>query len=46
MLADAEPIGSIAVSHFGRARDVCEGVLGLTVVSQDEFAMVLKAGPS
>ncbi len=45
MLGDAAPMGFLAVSDVGRARAFYEGVLGLAFVSQDEFALVLRAGP-
>ena len=44
MLSDATPMGFIAVSDFDRARAFYEGILGLTVVGQDGFAMVLRSG--
>ena len=45
MLADAAPMGFLAVSDFARARAFYEGVLGLAFVAQDEFALVLRSGP-
>lgn len=45
MLANATPMGFIAVSDFGAARRFYEGVLGLPFVSQDDFALVLRCGP-
>jgi len=44
MLSDATPMGFIAVSSFETARKFYEGVLGLSVVSQDGFALVLRSG--
>jgi len=45
MLADAVPMGFLAVSGFAQARSFYEGVLGLDHVSQDEFALVMRSGP-
>jgi catechol 2,3-dioxygenase-like lactoylglutathione lyase family enzyme len=45
MLADAAPMGFLAVGDFARARAFYEGVLGLAFVSQDDFAVVLRSGP-
>ncbi len=45
VLANATPMGFIAVSDFEAARAFYEGVLGLTFVSQDGFALVLASGP-
>jgi catechol 2,3-dioxygenase-like lactoylglutathione lyase family enzyme len=44
MLADAAPMGFLAVSDFARARAFYEGLLGLTFVSQDDFALVMRSG--
>lgn len=43
-LRDATPMGFLAVSDFDQARAFYEGLLGLTVFSQDEYALVLRAG--
>jgi len=43
-LRDATPMGFLAVSDFEQSRAFYEGVLGLTVFSQDEYAMVLRSG--
>jgi catechol 2,3-dioxygenase-like lactoylglutathione lyase family enzyme len=45
MLANASPMGFLAVSDFARARAFYEGVLGLAFVSQDDFALVMRSGP-
>jgi catechol 2,3-dioxygenase-like lactoylglutathione lyase family enzyme len=45
MLANAAPMGFIAVRDYARARAFYEGVLGLEFVSQDPYALVLKSGP-
>jgi len=37
-------MGFLAVSDFEQARAFYEGVLGLTVFSQDEYALVLRSG--
>ena len=44
MLSDATPMGFIAVSDYAKARAFYEGLLGLQVVGQDDFAMVLRSG--
>ena len=44
MLSDATPMGFIAVSDYARARAFYEGVLGLQVFSQDDFALVMRSG--
>jgi len=44
MLKDATPTGFIAISDFAAARAFYEGILGLTVFSQDEFALILRSG--
>jgi catechol 2,3-dioxygenase-like lactoylglutathione lyase family enzyme len=43
-LSDATPMGFLAVSDFDQARAFYEGVLGLTVFSQDEYALVMRSG--
>jgi catechol 2,3-dioxygenase-like lactoylglutathione lyase family enzyme len=43
-LRDATPMGFLAVSDFEQARVFYEGILGLTVFSQDEYALVLRSG--
>ncbi|MDV6329247.1 VOC family protein [Asticcacaulis sp. 201] len=43
-LSDGTPMGFLAVSDFGQARAFYEGVLGLTVFSQDDYALVLRSG--
>ncbi len=43
-LNDATPMGFLAVSDFEQARAFYEGVLGLTVFSRDDFALVLRSG--
>ena len=44
MLSDATPMGFIAVSDYDKARAFYEGVLGLQVYAQDDFALVLRSG--
>ena len=44
MLSDATPMGFIAVSDYDKARAFYEGVLGLQVHGQDNFALVLRSG--
>ncbi|WP_303831243.1 VOC family protein [Asticcacaulis taihuensis] len=43
-LRDATPMGFLAVSDFDQARAFYEGILGLTVFSRDEYALVLRSG--
>ena len=43
-LTDATPTGFLAVSDFDHARAFYEGLLGLTVFSQDDYALVLRSG--
>jgi catechol 2,3-dioxygenase-like lactoylglutathione lyase family enzyme len=45
MLANAIPMGFIAVSSFAAARAFYESILGLAFESQDDFALVLRSGP-
>ncbi|HLY58361.1 MAG TPA: VOC family protein [Stellaceae bacterium] len=45
MLRDAVPMGFLAVRDFAAARAFYEGILGLEFVSQDGFALVMRAGP-
>lgn len=44
MLQDATPMGFIAITDYAAARAFYEGVLGLTVFSQDDYALVLRSG--
>ncbi len=44
IMADATPMGFLAVSDFKAARAFYEGVLGLTFFSQDEYALVMRSG--
>jgi catechol 2,3-dioxygenase-like lactoylglutathione lyase family enzyme len=44
MLNSATPMGFIAISDFAKARTFYEGILGLDVASQDDFALVLQSG--
>ena len=43
MLNPAELIAFVPTSDFGKARSFYQGVLGLPVVSEDRFALVLDA---
>ncbi len=43
MLNQAELVAFVPTSDFGKARAFYEGVLGLPVVSEDRFALVLDA---
>jgi catechol 2,3-dioxygenase-like lactoylglutathione lyase family enzyme len=45
MLANAIPMGFLAVGDFARARTFYGDVLGLEFVSQDAFALVFRCGP-
>ena len=44
MLADCEAVAFVAASDLTRARAFYEGVLGLPVEAQDEFAVMARAG--
>jgi len=44
MLAGHRIVGFAPTGNYARARQFYEGTLGLEVVSQDEFALVLRAG--
>lgn len=44
MLGNCKPVGFIPVSDFDRARAFFGGVLGLQIVSQDDFALVALSG--
>ena len=44
MLSDSPAIAFVAASDLDRARAFYEGVLGLAIVSQDGFAVVVRAG--
>lgn len=44
MLSDARPVAFVATSDYARARGFYEGVLGLRVAKQDDYALVLEAG--
>jgi catechol 2,3-dioxygenase-like lactoylglutathione lyase family enzyme len=43
MLNEGRVVAFVATKHAGRARGFYEGVLGLRVVSDDDFALVLDA---
>lgn len=44
MLADATPVAFVLTTDYARARAFYEGVLGLPVLSQDGFALMLRTG--
>jgi catechol 2,3-dioxygenase-like lactoylglutathione lyase family enzyme len=44
MLSDCPAVAFVAAADLDRARAFYEGVLGLAVVSQDQFAVVARAG--
>jgi catechol 2,3-dioxygenase-like lactoylglutathione lyase family enzyme len=44
MLSDSPAIAFVAAADLDRARAFYEGVLGLTIVSQNGFAVVARAG--
>jgi catechol 2,3-dioxygenase-like lactoylglutathione lyase family enzyme len=44
MLSDCPAVAFIGAADLTRARAFYEGVLGLSVVSQDDFAVVARAG--
>jgi catechol 2,3-dioxygenase-like lactoylglutathione lyase family enzyme len=44
MLTAGKMVGFVATTDYEKARSFYEGKLGFTVVSQDQFALVLQAG--